>query len=248
MKIHKNNITIFFGDAQHPIDREFFNQAKTQAELEQESSLHYSKQALNIESLFFTKQIHSAQGIIISQENYTSFLTMQPEGDFLITNKTHVGLGIYTADCLPIVIYDPEHHAVALAHAGWMGSVQEIAVKAMQALEKTHGSQKNKVHVYFGPAAGVCCYIVQPDFRENLTKFSFADQVIIKHDNQLYFDLLLFNKLQLVKYGVSLEAFNQSYTQCTIHNASFCSYRRDNKNTARNVTLVALKNQQIDTL
>lgn len=235
MSIYQDKkITIFFGDAQHAIDRCLFDQNKSQAELEHVNSLLFIKQKLQLASLFFTKQIHGAQGFLISHDVHE-----QPEADFLVTNKTQVGLGIYTADCLPIIIYDPEHHAVALAHAGWMGSVQEIAIHALQALEKAYGTKKQNVKVFFGPAAGPCCYVVQPSFREKLAPFNFSDQVLAVRDGHTYFDLVLFNKLQLSSYGVLAQAFNY-HADCTIHTLSYCSYRRDNKNTARNVTLVAL--------
>ena len=236
MKIYQDkNIKIFFGDAQHAIDRRLFEQNKSQTELESIDSLLYIKQKLKLDSLFFTRQVHGIEGLIVSQEIHG-----QPEADFLVTNKPQIGLGIYTADCLPIIIYDPDQHVVALAHAGWMGSVQEIAVRALQTLEKMYGTKKQNVQVFFGPAAGVCCYVVQPSFREKLEPFTYADEVLVVRDRHTYFDIVLFNKLQLCSYGVGHSAFNY-YTDCTIGTASYCSHRRDSKNTARNVTLVALE-------
>jgi YfiH family protein len=233
-------LTIFFGDKVCSIDRELFKADKTQLELKENAALASIKKQVSVDTLFFTKQIHSAQGFVISQDNYSYFVDYQPEGDFLITDKAHAGLGVYTADCLPIVIYDPEHHAVAICHAGWMGSVKQIALKALLSLENTYGTKKEKVQIFFGPAAGVCCYKVQQDFKNTIQEFSFRDQVIVEREGQLFFDLALFNKLHLLQYGVKLDAFNQDYNLCTIHNLSFCSYRRDSKSSSRHVTLVAL--------
>ncbi len=233
-------VTIFFGDKEHSIDRKLFENSKKQLELDKHRALAFIKDRVQVDALFFTQQTHSAQGLTISQDNYSCFLDSQPEGDFLITDKTEVGLGVYTADCLPIVIYDPEHHVVAICHAGWMGSVKHIAIKALQMLESTYGTKKENVRVIFGPCAGACCYVVQQDFKDKVKEFSFRDQVILERDGQFFFDLALCNKLQLLEYGVMLDAFNLEYNLCTLHNMSFCSYRREAKSVLRQVTLVAL--------
>ena len=72
-------------------------------------------------------------------------------------------VGVKTADCLPILLVDERHRAVAAVHAGWRGSVSRIVQKAIQAMTARWGTHPDDLHAALGPAIGSCCYEVGPE-------------------------------------------------------------------------------------
>lgn len=83
-----------------------------------------------------------------------------PQTDALITRTPGLPLIIYTADCVPVLVYDPEEHALGLAHAGWRGTVGNIAGAVVAAMSAEFGSRPENLIVRLGPSIGPCCYEV----------------------------------------------------------------------------------------
>jgi hypothetical protein len=83
-----------------------------------------------------------------------------PQTDALITRTPGIPLIIYTADCVPVLIYDPVEHALGLAHAGWRGTVGNIAGAVVAAMNSEFGSRPESLIVKLGPSIGPCCYEV----------------------------------------------------------------------------------------
>ncbi len=199
------------------------------------------KKLLGLQSLMFLKQVHGNQGYVISREEVAPIIPFQHEGDFLITADTHSGLGIMTADCLPIVFYDTHNNVIAVIHAGWRGSMQEIAQKTLETMHQKFNTQAHNITVFFGPSAKVCCYSVGQELLASLEAFDYADDVIHYHNDVPFFDLPRFNRLQLQACGVKSEAFHTDYNICTICDPMFYSYRRDGEKAGRQMTVVSLK-------
>lgn len=195
-----------------------------------------------LHKLFFNKQVHGANGFLIdSQKLVQDFKNITHEGDFLVTNQKGVGIGVLTADCLPIFFYDTKNHVAAAIHAGWKSSVLGISKAAFSAMNKKYGTNPQNVEVYFGPCAKVCCYQVQPDFLPNLKQFSFKGEVIQSRGQAMFFDNVLFNKLLIKEFGIDHKKINCDYNLCTICNRNFYSYRRDSQTNCRQISFIALK-------
>ena len=96
--------------------------------------------------------------------------------DALITDRRGIGLFTTHADCLPIVLWDPIHGAVGLAHAGWRGTRAGVAVAALSAMEREFGTKPRDVRAGIGP--GICgrCYEVGPEVAENFEDAFLARQ------------------------------------------------------------------------
>lgn len=80
--------------------------------------------------------------------------------DAIMTNEPDLLLASFYADCVPLYFYDPEHGAVALAHAGWRGTVGQIAAATLRAMGEAYGTNPQQVAAAIGPAIGSCCYEV----------------------------------------------------------------------------------------
>lgn len=82
------------------------------------------------------------------------------DADALMTNEKGVLLASFYADCVPLYFWDPKQEAVALAHAGWKGTVAEIAVRTVEAMREAYGSRPADIQAAIGPSIGGCCYEV----------------------------------------------------------------------------------------
>ena len=225
---------IYFGDANDDCVKQDGTPNK--------SFYHNKLKRLQLDNIFFLKQIHSNQGFCI---NSPSFLEQKvslfkKEGDFLITNQRKVGIGVLTADCLPIIFYDPVTRSVAVAHVGWKGAVSDIISNVLKQVIENFRVKIEDLVVYLAPCAKVCCYQVQPDFLKNLENCSFSENVILKRDENLFFNLPEFSKIQLLEHGILRENIKTEYNSCTICDPGFHSHRKSKGSLARQSTIVAL--------
>lgn len=81
-------------------------------------------------------------------------------GDATITRTRGLLLGVLTADCVPILLADTKHRAVAAIHAGWRGTLKRIAAKTLGRMRAEFGTRPRDVVAALGPAIGGCCYDV----------------------------------------------------------------------------------------
>ena len=81
-------------------------------------------------------------------------------GDASISNTPGLLLGIQTADCVPILLVDPNHRAAAAVHAGWRGTLARIVAKTVGQMQMRFGSKPGDLFAALGPSIGPCCYEV----------------------------------------------------------------------------------------
>lgn len=186
-------------------------------------------------------QTHSVHGLIIKNlDEAISYTPYSQEADFIITNVPHIAIAVATADCLPIIFYDAKKQVIAIAHAGWQGSVAGIASKVVHAMHAEFGVEYNDIQIIFGPCASVDAYEVGADFGNNivgLEKKDF-DEVFIQQNGTHYFNLPLYNQRLLEQIGV--QNFNYEHNHCTITNHAYCSHRRERGLAKRQISFALL--------
>lgn len=240
MLVHNNPLfSIYFGNAEDELDPDEYLHYPPGIRLLELESYKKLKRFLHLDRLTFLHQVHSNRGVIITPETFIE--PFKQDGDYLVTNQKQSGIGSMTADCLPIVFYDNMRHVVAIAHAGWKGSVQQIAPTVIGEMQQQFGTNVEQLRIFFGPSAKGCCYEVDESFPEHLEPFAFGHQALRKEEHRLMFDLPLFNRLQLEDMGIAKEALKLDYNFCTMCDPSYCSYRRRGKKGHRQMTVVALK-------
>lgn len=234
--------TIFFGDNRTQFNPRDFKNFESGKQIVTHEPFSAMQRSLRLEQLVFLHQVHGINGTCIVSTNQAE--TIRPfsqEGDFLITNVPSIGLAIAAADCLPIIMYDKFRHVIAIVHAGWRGSVNGVAVAALERMKSLFGTDPATVRVFLGPSAKSCCYRVGSEVLAALEHCSYKDEVIYTMADGFYFDLPLFNRRLLEEHGIKKESCNSAYNICTIDNTSFCSYRRQEKSLGRQMTVVVLK-------
>jgi YfiH family protein len=158
-----------------------------------------------------------------------------PDADAFITADKHVPLGVFTADCLSIILFDPQHEAIGIIHAGWRSSKDEILSKTIAAMHKDYKTDPKDLQVEFGPAIKSCCYNVGSDVASTFPGH------IYKRNGLLYFDLVGVNIQQALDQGISASNIIDG-SECTSCNQGrFYSYRRLGANCGRMISVVMLK-------
>lgn len=235
MFIHKTaQYSIYFGDARDAINKQEHCKPSSQPILTQEPFKRIGTM-LNLTSLAFLNQVHGAAGMIVDNK----VPAFDCDGDFLITHKKNIGIGIIAADCLPIVFYDSQQHIAAIAHAGWRGSVAGIVNEVLATLTGKYQTNVNNLQIFFGPCAKLCCYQVEESFYSQIPIA--ARQTIITRDNNFYFDLAEFNYLELEKCGIARKHVNYEANACTICNNQFFSHRAQQANAGRQMNIICLQ-------
>jgi YfiH family protein len=232
MMICHKKIRIFFGDKKDAVDKE------NQLVLNQ-ISWQQVTDCMQAEKLFGVHQSHGINGIHIKKttDQHQSILV---DADFLITNQIGCGLAVTTADCVPVVIYDPSSQAVALVHAGWKGIMADIISAALNKMKQLYNSDMKKVEIFIGPAARKCCYEIQADMHELFKKeFPLFDAIFNYTKDKIFLDLVTCVQYRLLQNNVLIENIYQQFACCTLCNDRYCSYRRE-KNQLRNINAVVL--------
>ncbi|MEX1138439.1 MAG: peptidoglycan editing factor PgeF [Bacteroidota bacterium] len=154
--------------------------------------------------------------------------------DALVTDARNLWLAISVADCTPVFLADPVKGAVAAVHAGWRGSAESIAAKAVERMKAEFGTAPEDLVAFIGPAAGVCCYEVGEDVAGR-----FASNVSQIRNGKKYLDLKLENARQLRDAGIPDHKIDIS-PLCTICNHDLHSYRRDKDRSGRMMGVIGL--------
>lgn len=154
---------------------------------------------------------------------------MKIEGaDALLTAEPGVTLAIHTADCMPILLWDPRRGLVGAVHAGWRGTAAGVAAAAVEAMTRAFGTDPADLRVALGPAIGPCHYEVDGPVAEAFASWPWALAVLRPgRPGHWWLDLASANRLMLMKLGVPAEQIWTSglCTACEVD--LFFSYRRD---------------------
>ena len=184
-------------------------------------------------------QTHSARVIRVEEPGLAG------EGDALITRTPDLLLAIKTADCVPLLLVDFNHRAVASVHAGWRGTAQGIAGAAIRAMEDAYGTDPHDVRAAVGPAIGSCCFEVGPEVVKEFEGYRTAVKPSAsKPGDRSYVDLPSINRQQLEAAGIPPEQIYDSGLCTMCHPAEFHSYRRDREMAGRMHSLVAVRNKK----
>lgn len=183
--------------------------------------------AYGINSLWFFKQEHTVDGFIVPESVASGVhLILDRDGDYFITDVSKAGLGVGTADCLPIVFFDHVKRVVAIAHAGWKGSVQGIAPIVIRCMIQNFDSDVHDIRVWFGPSAKACCYEVQEGFQASMFH-EFVSLTIEHREKKIFFSNTRYNELLLLNAGVGQNNIDATFNLCTICSSRFHSRRND---------------------
>lgn len=180
--------------------------------------------------------VHGARVVTVDERHAGRRL---PATDGLATMARGLALAMTFADCQPLILYDPDHHALALGHAGWRGTLAGIALSLVQALEILCRAQPERLIAVLGPAIGVCCYEVGEEVvQAAMTWPEGATWLRPNAHGRFHLDLTAANRAILWRAGVRHIEHIPLCTACRTD--EFFSYRAEKPVTGRLGVLAAL--------
>lgn len=196
--------------------------------------------------LVLPDQTHS-NNVKIMDEKFTMMALKNQEKyvqncDGLVTDCKSLFLGILTADCLPIVFYDPLKKVIGIAHAGWQGTANGICLEVIDKMVGVYQANPQNLIVGVGPSISVNNYEVGSDFIDNFSGIipqNMLETAIKIRNEKVLFDLYKVNEYQLLYKGVKHENIHNSNV-CSFDSTAFFSYRKSPKQNGRMLTAIAI--------
>lgn len=167
----------------------------------------------------FSRQVHKDTVRVCSEsDRQTAALPVPYEADALVTNIPQMPIMIFSADCTPILLHDPVKNVVGAAHAGWRGTVLDIAGKTVRKMVSEFGCRPADISAAIGPCISKCCFETGIQVYDELKKLlgEEADEFTLPKENEKYMiDLKGANCRLLEKAGVSNIAISEECTMCS---------------------------------
>ena len=181
------------------------------------------------ERLVMPHQVHQTRIALVDEHlmSLTSEERMEAlEGfDALMTNLRGVCIGVSTADCIPVLLYDETHHAACAVHAGWRGTVARICLQAVAAMTRAYGSRPELLRAQIGPGISLDSFEVGQEVYDAFRAAAFDMTAISRRypageEEKWHIDLPECNRLQLTAAGIPAESISLS---------AVCTYRQPDR-------------------
>jgi polyphenol oxidase len=164
--------------------------------------------------------------------------------DALVTDEPGLLLMLKFADCVPIVLWDPVRRVVAVAHAGWRGTVARTPAAALHFMVARYGSEPRDIRAGIGPSIGPCCYQVGQEVATQAEQvFPGAGVVAPGPDGTPYLDLWSANAETLMRSGVAEENVELSRICTRCRNDLFFSHRALGSPAGRFAMVAGIRNE-----
>ncbi|MEA4851095.1 MAG: peptidoglycan editing factor PgeF [Paludibacter sp.] len=212
----------------------------------QSENLNLLKKKLNSTDLIIPFQTHGTEIGIINedfiQKNFAERADLLNGVDALITKEPNVCIGVTTADCVPLIFYDPQLEVIAVAHAGWRGTCGRIAEKVVKRMQEEFGTHPQHINVVIGPSISGTVYNVGNELIDNFSSAGFPVAEIFNTNNELiYLDLWKANQWLLESMGVPADHIQISEICTYTQHEKFFSARRLGLKSGRMLSAIMLK-------
>ncbi len=182
-------------------------------------------------------QVHSADVFVVAASDGGQVVG---RGDAMVTDQPGVYLSMRFADCTPLLLHDPVRRAVGIAHAGWRGTLKNVAGAVVRAMVERLGCRSGDITAVVGPAIGPCCYQVGSEvIRAAEAARGDAADLLHHRGERAYFDLWETNRRQFVEAGVGHVAVAGLCTACRTDR--FFSHRAEQGRSGRFAALIGYR-------
>ena len=189
-----------------------------------------------VQNIVMPRQIHGTDVAIVNTP------VMPGEFDAVITNKKGICIGVSTADCVPILLYDKQKQIIAAIHAGWRGLVNHIVTECIDRMKTTFGTDPLDIIAGIGPSIGPQSFEVGLEVVEKFSENGFSGIYISsKTEGKAYIDLWEATRLELISAGIAPHNIETAY-MCTLKMSDkFFSARKLGIHSGRISTCLMLK-------
>ncbi len=218
-------------------DLSFYNFDKALQRKRWESLEVVSKYNLNFPK--YLNQIHGDKFIRVEPSHDLTNIS----GDGLFTNKTGQPIGVFSADCLPVLF--AHKNGAGAVHAGWRGTLENISGQGAQKLAELYNINPKELYAFLGPCINQCCLELGDEIYEDFIKAEPNYRAFFLKNEKWHLDLRDLNKFQLIRAGILNKNIIDidSCTYCEEHN--YYSFRRQKQRNGSMFSFVVLKNEII---
>ena len=181
---------------------------------------YFKSRDINTENVISTELVHGNHVTAIAKEDAGKIIK---KTDGLITNVKNLCLTVTVSDCLPIFFYDKKNEIIGIAHAGWRGVIDGIALNLAKQMKKKYKIEFETIEVTIGPHIKKCHFEIKDDIVDTFKDYP---ESIIYSENKIFVDLEMIIKEQLISLGIKNNNININ-PDCTYCNKNYFSYRRD---------------------
>ena len=194
----------------------------------------------DMEKWIIAHQVHSANVAVVTVAEVGRGIWDQesriPDTDALVTADKGVGLMVMSADCVPVLFYDPVKQVIAAVHAGWRGTVARIVMETVSIMQEKFDCCPGDIRAGIGPSIGKCCFEVSREVAQVFRNLFPEDGNVVfagQKPDKYQIDLWEANRLELLNTGLKPEHIEIAgiCTQC--YPERLFSYRRDGKAAGR---------------
>ncbi|MCY6959449.1 peptidoglycan editing factor PgeF [Clostridium brassicae] len=216
---------IFFSTAESGLD---FNKS-TKEGLQ---NIENIKKWFQVSEVGYLNQVHSDLVHIYSRQIQ--------DGDALITSKKGVAIGVFSADCVPIIIFDKKNKVAAAVHSGWRGTIKCICINAINRMIGEFNTSVEDLSIYIGPHNQSCCYEVSEELINEFKSLSLYKNFNIAEGRNLNLQKCIL--IQLNSLGVKDDQV-KTLDICTFCNKDYSmySYRKNREKSGRMFSFIFLK-------
>jgi YfiH family protein len=235
MKIFETQEAIAIFSDRNDGDLNFY--AANKEEIEKNWRNLAQKIGLSSKLPFYVNQVHQSEIVQVASE--TSSPTSQIKADGLITDQHQIPIGVFTADCCPVLISNPK--VVSATHAGWKSTLQNICSKTVSKYNDVFGITPDELTAFIGPCIGQCCFELGDEVYEMfISENPEWEQFFIKK-GKWHLDLRALNRFQLEKAGIPQNKIID-LDECTYClQDKYFSYRRMKKRNGSMFSFIFLK-------
>ncbi len=184
-----------------------------------------------IRELCTVKQVHGNRVAEVTSPEDAARLR-NTHADAMVSNVKGLALCVRTADCVPVLIYDPQKNAAAAIHSGWKGTASRAAAAAVQSMQRLYGSKPVMLRAGIGPCIRASHYQVDRPVIEAFEKsFGNKSQIVLLTDDKDHarLDLSKANRIVLEESGIPAANIEQAGLCTYCRHELFFSYRREGK-------------------
>jgi len=194
-------------------------------------------------TLLSTRQVHGGGVVVFKGEPREPEQIWMKEGDALVTRVPGYALGVFTADCLPIILFDPVQGVVGIVHTGWQGTARAICQKALKVMAETYDSICENILAAMGPCIGPCCYEVDGPVKEVYAEAGLPWELFSypRGRKRWSLDLPRANTYLLTIAGMREENIHRLELCTSCHRDTFYSYRAEGKTSGRQLNFIAMR-------
>jgi len=181
------------------------------------------------DSLVCSLQVHGRHVRTVTRADLGRFyLPTQVEADGLITRERGIALVVHASDCVPMLLHDPVRGAIGAVHAGWRGTVQNIAAAAVRRMSGEFGCSPSDIRAAIGPCISMCCFETGADVADALRAAlpDAYESCVLERGGKYMVDLKEANRRQLSDAGVLDISVSDECTSCKCD--KYWSHRRTN--------------------